>query len=111
MQESSLATFCTPFATTKRANVLVEEMPTGPAINAFFATPRPPAVTMLPVEVEELSVVAEKFTAPVNVAPERVAYCERVAPLSAMILPVVPENTASSIVSSAAGICYKIVDC
>ena len=49
---------------------------------------------MLPVEVEELAVVAEKFTAPVNVAPERAAYCERVAPLSAMILPVVPENTA-----------------
>ena len=79
-------------------------------INVFFAIPTPPAVTMLPVEVEELAVVAEKFTAPVNVAPERAAYCERVAPLSAMILPVVPENTAI-LVNSSASICYKIVDC
>src|SRR5690606_18082521 len=60
---------------------------------SFFAIPTPPEVIMLPVEVEELAVIAEKFTAPVNVAPERAAYCERVAPLSAMILPVVPENS------------------
>ena len=53
-----MAMFCTPSATTKRANVLVEEMPTGPVINAFFATPSPPAVCNDPVDVLLESVVS-----------------------------------------------------